>query len=191
MKITACSWARLRIIDPVSGSKQLDEIGKVNLASECYVVKNGQVLLFKRSENAKKFPGFWIGPGGHIDEHEDALTAAIREVVEETGIAVDEKDVKLKAVAFHYHEDLNEVWISNIYLATIPQTADAHSGQEGEGKGGWVSISQVLTMNNVFPPAKFYFDHVLGDKPGIMYANIRWNHAQLVKINSQRVDTNY
>ena len=37
---------------------------------------------------------------------------------------------------------------------------------------------------------KFYFDHVLKDKPGIMYTNIQWSKAQLVKVLNQRVDKN-
>lgn len=169
----------------------LDDLGKVYLASECYVVKDGRVLLFKRSETAKKFPGFWIGPGGHIDADEDALTAAIREVEEETGIKVNEKDIKLKAVAFHYHLDLGEVWVSNVYLATIHELGDTNEGIGDEGQGKWVGVKEALVMENVFPPAKYYFEHVLNDKPGILYTNIQWVKSQLVKVNSHRVDTNY
>ena len=40
--------------------KHLDEAGDINIASECYVIKDGKVLMFKRSETAEKFPGFWI-----------------------------------------------------------------------------------------------------------------------------------
>ena len=53
---------------------------------ECLIVQNGKILLMKRSETSKNFPGYWIGPGGHVDENEDVLTAAIREVYEETGV---------------------------------------------------------------------------------------------------------
>lgn len=175
----------------MNSDNHLDELGKVYLASECYVVKGSQVLLFKRSETAKKFPGFWIGPGGHIDADEDALTAAIREVEEETGINVNEKVIKLKAVAFHYHLDLGEVWVSNVYLATIHELGDTNEGIEDEGRGKWVDVKEALTMENVFPPAKYYFEHVLNDKPGILYTNIQWEKSQLVKVNSHRVDTNY
>ena len=45
-------------------------------------------------------------------------------------------------------------------------------------------------MDNVFPPSKYYFDHVLNDKQGIMYANITWDKAQLVEVRSQRIDKN-
>lgn len=55
-------------------------------ASEIYIVYNNkEVLMFKRAKNSKSFLGYLIGPGGHIDENEDPLTASIREAKEETG----------------------------------------------------------------------------------------------------------
>lgn len=169
--------------------KHLDELGKTYLASECYVIKDEKVLMFKRSDTASKFPGFWIGPGGHIDENEDAMIAAIREVEEEAGVKAKMEDTKLKAVAFHHHLDRNEVWISFIYLATIPKSQN--EGEENlEGKAKWIPLEELLTMDNVFPLSKYYFDHVLNNKPGIMYTNIQWEKAQLVKVLNQRVDIN-
>lgn len=167
----------------------LDELGELNLASECYVIKDGRVLMFKRSETASKFPGFWIGPGGHIDRNEDALLAAVREIEEEAGVKVGLENIKLKAVAFHYHLDRKEVWISFVFLATIDDYQN-ESSEHREGHAKWIRLSELLTMDNIFPPAKFYFDHVLNDKPGIMYTNIEWEKSQLVKVNSQRVDKN-
>lgn len=167
----------------------LDKLDPVNLASECYVVRNGKVLMFKRSETSSRFPGWWIGPGGRINSDEDALLAAVREIKEEAGVEVDLKDIKLKAIAFHHHLDRKEVWISFIFLATIPHDQD-RMGDEVEGKSSWIPQNELIKMDKVFPPTKYYFDHVLGDEPGIMYANIEWENAQLVKVLSQRVDKN-
>lgn len=46
-------------------------------------------------------------------------------------------------------------------------------------------------MKNVFPPSRYYFDHVLNDKPGIMYTNIRWENSELVQVLNQKVDTDF
>ena len=167
----------------------LDELGKVYLASECYVLKDGKVLMFKRSNTASKFPGYWIGPGDHIDEGKDAMIAAIREIKEEAGVNVGMKDIKLKGVAFHHHIDRNEVWISFIFLATISEI-QREGGRVEEGKSQWIPLKELMSMENVFPPSKYYFEHVLNDKPGIMYTNIQWSKAQLVKVLNQRVDLN-
>ncbi|MCL5090636.1 MAG: NUDIX domain-containing protein [Patescibacteria group bacterium] len=173
----------------MNSHRHLDEVGKTNIASECLVIKDEKVLMFKRSETAKKFPGYWIGPGGHIDENEDPMLAAIREIKEEAGVEVGMDSIKLKAIATHYHIDLNETWVSFIFLATLP-THQKVSEENEEGKAKWIPLKELLEMENVFPPSKYYFDHVLNDKPGIMYANIRWQNAQLVEVLSQRVDIN-
>jgi 8-oxo-dGTP pyrophosphatase MutT (NUDIX family) len=170
----------------MSEPTHLDELGKVQLASECYVFKDNKILMFKRSETASKFPGWWIGPGGHIDEGEDAQSAAI---FEEAGIKVEMKDIKLKAVAFHHHIDREEVWISFVYIATITED-QKEKVVDDEGKSKWIPLDELLVMENVFPPSKYYFDHVLNDKQGIMYTNIQWEKAQLVKVISERVDVN-
>ena len=96
----------------MSEIQTLGELGKVHLAAECYVIKDGKVLMFKKSDTASRFPGWWIGPGGRINHDEDALLGAVREIEEEAGIKVDLGDIKLKAVAFHHHLDRGEVWVS-------------------------------------------------------------------------------
>lgn len=113
----------------------------------------------------------------------------MREIKEEAGVEVDLKDIKLKAVAFHHHLDRGEVWISFVYLATIPEYQHEKL-EDVEGKAKWINLDELFTMENVFPPSRYYFDHVLNDKPGILYTNIEWRQAQLVKVLSQQVDTN-
>lgn len=51
--------------------------------------KDGSFLLTKRSHN-KGFPNMWESTGGSALTGEDSLTAAIREVKEETGLSLDE-----------------------------------------------------------------------------------------------------
>lgn len=170
-------------------SKHLDELGKIHLCTECYVTKDHKVLLFKRSDSASKFPGFWIGPGGHIDKNDDAITGAIREIKEEAGIDITPSNIKLKGLSLHYHLDRGEVWVSFIFLATIPTHQDAKI-EDIEGKARWIDLEELESMDNIFPPSKYYFDHVLNDKPGVMYTNIEWSESQLVRKISQTVDIN-
>jgi 8-oxo-dGTP diphosphatase len=146
--------------------------------------------MFKRSNNASKFPGFWIGPGGHIDEDEDALTAAIREVEEEAGVVVEEDSIKLKAVALHYHIDLKEVWTSFVFLAQIPKHQKVNR-PNNEGVARWIPLDELFQMKNIFPPTRYYFDHVLNDKAGIMYTNIQWENSELVKVLNQKIDADF
>ena len=43
-----------------------------------------RLLLTKR--NVEPFKGYWCIPGGHIEQDEDAVTAVVREVKEETNL---------------------------------------------------------------------------------------------------------
>ncbi len=46
--------------------------------------EEGRVLILLRPKNMKWAPGKWALPGGHIEEGETPMMAAVREVREET-----------------------------------------------------------------------------------------------------------
>ena len=48
-----------------------------------------EVLLLKRSQQARNYRGHWEAPGGSVDFNETLEQAAKREVMEEIGIEVD------------------------------------------------------------------------------------------------------
>lgn len=48
--------------------------------------KSQEVLLIRGSSNKNRWPNVYNGVGGHIETGEDILTAAFRELAEETGI---------------------------------------------------------------------------------------------------------
>ncbi len=54
----------------------------------CFITHGDDVLLLKRSEHKRVYPGRYNGVGGHIERDEDARTGAIREMQEETGLTV-------------------------------------------------------------------------------------------------------
>lgn len=165
--------------------RKLHELGQLIVACETYIVYKGKVLMHKRSENKEKFPGYWIGPGGHIDEGENVLSTAMREVKEETGIILNKEHIKLKVLAFHHHIDRREVWIEYLFRADIPQSQKVRSSKEG--KSQWIEINKVLKMKNVFPPSKYYFDHILNNKAGVVYNFSSWTGSRLVKVISEKV----
>ncbi|MDO8571800.1 MAG: NUDIX hydrolase [bacterium] len=48
--------------------------------------KNQDILLLQRSQ--EPFPGYWVLPGGYIEEDEEPAEAIIRETKEETGLDI-------------------------------------------------------------------------------------------------------
>ena len=56
-------------------------------AVDVVVVKHGEVLLVKRRFDP--YAGYWTLPGGFVEEDETVEEAAVREVLEETGLEVE------------------------------------------------------------------------------------------------------
>lgn len=76
--------------------KTVINFGLWHRANYCFVFNsNGDVLLQKRSANKKLWPNLWdLTAGGHILAGEFGITALIREIKEEIGIDVEEKDIR-------------------------------------------------------------------------------------------------
>jgi len=49
-------------------------------------VRDGRVLLARRSPHRTSYPCLWSFPGGHLEPHETLIAALIREVEEEVGV---------------------------------------------------------------------------------------------------------
>ncbi|NBU23697.1 MAG: NUDIX domain-containing protein [Actinobacteria bacterium] len=56
--------------------------------------RTGRFLMFhSRFEPEVDLPPQWIFPGGGVEENEGLLEAAVRELLEETGLAIDQADL--------------------------------------------------------------------------------------------------
>jgi 8-oxo-dGTP diphosphatase len=55
----------------------------------CFITHGSDMLLLKRGTHKSVFPGRYNGVGGHIERNEDPLSGALREMHEETGLAVE------------------------------------------------------------------------------------------------------
>ena len=64
--------------------------------SAVFVLEQNEKFLFlKRTDD---FKGFYLLPGGHVDEGERVIDAAVRELKEELGIIVQQQDLQFVMV---------------------------------------------------------------------------------------------
>lgn len=110
-----------------------------------------RVLLIRQYRYAAQRP-LWELPAGRIDEGEDALTAAQRELVEETGYQARE----WKQVLFYYPSPGFMDETHALFLARDIQKGKARPEEDEFITPRWVPISQAIewVMSGKIPDAK-------------------------------------
>ena len=123
--------------------------GKTALKSEAH--KNGwfhatvhiwlftndeKILLQKRALTKKVFPGLWdISVAGHIGAGEEILTSAKREVFEEIGLELDEKDLIKIGTRIHQVSHKNGIQDNehhHVFIAELKTPVSKLTVQEEE-----------------------------------------------------------
>lgn len=120
----------------------------------CYLEKNDSYLMLHRTKKENDYnKDKWIGIGGKFEEDESPHDCAKREIFEETGIVVNDKNLEYRGiVTFISHEDkvddegksYDESYYEFMHLFwakdfTEPETP--HICDEGELE--WVPISKM------------------------------------------------
>lgn len=79
----------------VKEKQQAHEDGNFHRTAHIWIINdNNELLLQKRSASKKSHPNCWdISGAGHIRAGETVIEGAIRELKEELGVEVDEKDL--------------------------------------------------------------------------------------------------
>ncbi|MEU3050381.1 NUDIX hydrolase [Streptomyces sp. NPDC006984] len=99
------------------------------------VTDDGRVLLIKR--DWPPFEGHWALPGGHVDEGETSLQAAVRELEEEAGVRVTEDELRLVGVWDQPDRDPRGRYVTATYLATVPADTQATAGDDARDAYWW------------------------------------------------------
>jgi 8-oxo-dGTP diphosphatase len=109
----------------------------------CFVTNGDDVLLMRRAPHKRIFPNLYNGVGGHIERHEDPLTGARREILEETGLTVH--DINLRAV---YNIDSGESTGIVLFVFTAESDSREVIANE-EGTLHWIPKPNVTQFDLV------------------------------------------
>lgn len=104
----------------------------------------GQLYMQKRAPNLKDAPDLWDqSVGGHVDEGEDYMTAAIRETEEEIGLT----GLELQPVAKFYSEysKMGRRPRFNMVYRAVSSEEPRPNPEEASG-GRWISLSELERM---------------------------------------------
>lgn len=112
------------------------------------VDENVRILLTQRKH--PPFADMWCLPGGHIDRYEEALTAVIREVKEETGL--EYTNIHFLGMSDEIYPELN---IHNIVLVYTGMSKGTIVPQESEVTAfKWVYLNEVINTPLAFGQEK-------------------------------------
>jgi len=156
-----------------------DTENKIRITAEAFVICNNEILLFKRDINSKFFPGYLSIPGGRVNINEDIMSACIREVKEETGLVLTEKDPKIKYIAIHNHLDRQETWYITGFLVKIENKHEIVNSVEGNAQ--WIKLEDADKLD-LFPPVAYYLKHATVENSGILYSVSEWENTKLVRV---------
>ncbi|WP_301130041.1 NUDIX hydrolase [Streptomyces cacaoi] len=109
-----------------------------------------RVLLIERGWDP--FKGMDALPGGHVDPGETSLTAAVRELEEETGVRVPETELTLLGVWDTPGRDPRGRYVTVAYLAQVPADTQARAGDDA-------SAVRWASLDNPSASDRLAFDH--------------------------------
>ena len=118
--------------------------------------KKGELLLQKRSENKKVYPGKWSVTGGGNELNETTLQTAIRECKEEIGIDLDVDKLELM-LTVKREKVFVDVWL-------LKQDIDINSiimQKDEVAEVRWVTLEEIRNMINggkTSPSIEIYFN---------------------------------
>ncbi len=103
-----------------------------------FLRNDSDVLLLKGASNKKIWANLYNGVGGHVEVNEDILSAARRELLEESGLMID--NLELKAIV---NIDAGDQDLGILMFAFVSWTANRQTIASEEGALHWIPINKL------------------------------------------------
>ncbi|WP_059103332.1 NUDIX hydrolase [Shouchella shacheensis] len=146
--------------------------------TNCVLTKEDSCLLLQKPSR-----GWWVAPGGKMEETESVKESVTREFREETGLQIEQPELRaVTSVVIMNNQTITNEWMMFTFQAS------AYSGEmlseSPEGFISWQNNKDILQL----PMAdgdRFLFDHVL-NKKGLMYGTVYYTEDY--QLMSYRLD---
>lgn len=146
------------------------------------------VVLIKRSEKAETYPSELAFPGGFLDVGIETIEeCAVRELMEETGIAVSPESLKLLTISSHPSTDPRDHVVNVVYMVKIDQD-DCINATAGDDASEIVlkKVDEMFDLNMAFNHNNLFTEFYEKMKT---HREFVWNMTNLesflISINSQ------
>ena len=124
----------------ILGANRFETFTKTRAGSRAVVICNGNILL-----SHETMSGWWLVPGGGLEENETSEECCIREVEEETGYIV--RPVQEFLILYEYYEEYR--YISHYFVCEVTGSGQINL-TEAEQKRGlepqWIPLREAVDM---------------------------------------------
>ena len=113
----------------------------MRMTTLCYIEKDGSYLMMHRvKKDQDENAGKWIGIGGHMKEDETPEECVRREIIEETGLTVE--DLKLRGILTF----ILPAWGNELTFLYTASTKEEVSRECLEGVLKWIPVDEVMDL---------------------------------------------
>lgn len=145
------------------------------LTTLCYIENENKYLMLHRNKKEGDINlGKWIGVGGKLEIDEKPLQGIIREIKEETGFLVDEKDIEYRGIVIFKYNDEEDLFM---YL----YTCNKFSGKMiecSEGDLKWVDKKDLFFLN-LWEGDKIFLK-ILDETKKFFYLTLKYENDNLI-----------
>ncbi len=118
----------------------------------CIIESKGKIILLKRKDS-KVEGGKWGIPSGKVEKEESLLDSIKREIIEETGIEVNKKEIKF--IKTYKVRSPRYDFIYHLFYTKIPNMEEILLNNEEHLKAIWISPHKALELPLVEGTEKF------------------------------------
>lgn len=95
------------------GNQAVQKLMETEIVTKAVLAnEKDEILIVRRSKTAPRRPLQWDLPGGGVESGDENFAKAVsREVLEETGIAVDHRDLRLVHTHTEIIKGVNVIWL--------------------------------------------------------------------------------
>lgn len=104
----------------------------------CFITHGDDVLLLRGASDKRIWPDLYNGVGGHVKAGEDVRAAALREIREETGLAVDQ--LRLRGV-INVPANVENTGVLLFVFTAGAKDRDIRASDEGQPE--WIPVDEV------------------------------------------------
>lgn len=151
-------------------------------------LKHGDEYLFLHRLPTKKVDANKLnGVGGRVEHGEDHLTAAVREVEEETGYKIAYEDFVLRTV-FRIQEGYPEDWIGCFFVAEVASKEIPIDHETPDGKLVWIHKDKVLDSEyDLVDDLNYIWKDIISTEDLIFFSAIVGDDEKIKNINISRL----